>query len=101
MLLYWVVVEILTDQTTLESDKVKFFALNYVIAISYLDAVWLSDLQEGMLFSEGKFTQVLVRSFDRRVIFIKTVTTTAQKWKEIFFTEDKRSVPGRNVTKTR
>ena len=40
-----------------EGDKVKFLAVNYIIAISKLDPVWLSYLWGGRLFSGGKLTE--------------------------------------------
>ena len=43
----------------LESDKVKFFALNYII-ISKQDALWLTHWRGWRLFSGGKFTEVSV-----------------------------------------
>ena len=42
----------------LESERFTFFALNYIIAISKLDAVWLPHSWGRRLFSGGKFTEV-------------------------------------------
>ena len=50
----------------LESDKVTFFTLNYIIVISKLDAAWHCHLQGGRLFSGGKFTDVSARRADLR-----------------------------------
>ena len=48
----------------LESDKVMFLALNYIIAISKWNAVCLSHVRGGRLFSGVKFPEASVRRAD-------------------------------------
>ena len=72
------VIEIVTHQT---SWKVMFFALNYIITISKQDSAWLCHLQEGRLFSEGKFTEFSVGRADPRSTFSQDSNyTVSQKW---------------------
>ena len=54
----------------MESDRVTFFSPNNIITISKQQTLSDSYSQEGMLFSEGKSTEVLVRTADCRNDFL-------------------------------
>ena len=80
----------------LESDKVKVFTLNYIFAISKLDAVWLCHSRGRRMFSGEKFTEVSVWRADRRGHFFFNTNTL---WVKVF-ASDRCYFSCRSVTKS-